>query len=190
MKKIFAVAVLAIISTMSLFAQNEQREPGLYNVDGEMYTKLTYITGSTKTSGFSLGTLLDIGKQKKSYKGATSDTQCKTQTFVMVIDQEKTAIKQTYKTFDVFVKSMSPENMILVPLEVAKKNREYKEGTKINGFKTKDNKTIGFEWERISDNAFAITTELPAGEYAFVFKMAQHGVYDFDNIFDFTIVAE
>lgn len=188
MKKFFLIA-LAMVGCLAANAQNDSREPGLYNVDGDNSTALTFCLGMGSTSNTKIMGLVDVGKSKKSFKGVTSDTPCKKAEFVLVIDPEKKAAVQTLKKYDPFIKTMTPELMILVPLEVDKKKRIYDEGKTINGFNVSGNKqSIEFEYEQISDNSWKITTELPAGEYAWAFKIAKFGGYELDKVFDFTIV--
>lgn len=188
MKKFFLVA-LALGMSLVANAQNDSREPGLYNVDGDNSTALTFCLGMGKTSNTKIMGLVDVGKSKKSFKGETSDTPCKKGEFVLVINPEKKAAVQTLKKYDPFIKTMTPELMILFPLEVEKKKRIYDEGKTINGFNVSGNKqSIEFEYEQISDNSWKITAELPAGEYGWAFKIAKFGGYELDKIFDFTIV--
>lgn len=185
MKKLFLM-VLALGMILSASAQNDSRDPGIYYIDGETSTPLTSINATTQTSGTSFG-IVDVSKQKQSYKGLTSDTPCKNAEFVVVINPEKKGATQTLKRYDPFIKSMTPENMVLVPLEIGKKDRVYDEGSTINGFKTNSRNSIAFEYEQITDNSWKITAELPAGEYAWAFKIAKLGGYNFQSVFDFTI---
>lgn len=178
---------MTLVMSLSAFAQKDRREPGLYYVDGETSTPLTFLVGSTSTGGIGIMNIVDIAKSKKNYKGNTSDTHCKKAEFVMVIDLEKKGFTQTLKKFDPFYKEMNPEDMRLILLVSEKKKRIYDEGKTLNGFKTKANKSIEFEYEKISDNSWKITADLPAGEYAWVFKPTTHASFDYNTILDFTI---
>lgn len=186
MRKLFFIA-MSLVMSLSVFAQKDSREPGLYYVDGETSTPLTVQKGMTASSGIGILDIVDIGKKKTNYKGNTSDTHCQKAEFVMVIDLEKKSAVQTLKKFDPFYKEMNPDNMKLVQLVVEKKKRVYDEGRSINGIKTKANKSIEFLYEQISDNSWRITADLPAGEYAWIFKPAALTDFNRSAIFDFTI---
>lgn len=187
MKKIMLLLAALTLGSAAM-AQNDERAPGIYNVNGEVSTPLTFQTGTHKQSNTSFAGIIDIGKEKVTYKGATSDTPFQTAEFALVIDLEKKNAVKTMKKYDVFIKSMTPANMILVPLFVDKGKRIYDKGRSFNGIKfNATRESIEFEWEQITDNSFRITTELIPGEYAFVFKYAKFGGYEFDVVYDFTI---
>lgn len=186
MKKLLTIA-LAMIMTLAANAQNDTREPGLYYVDGDNSTPLTHINAITKNTGTQLLGVIDIGHQKQSYKGLTSDTQCTKAEFVLVIDPSLKGAKMTPKKYNPFIKTMTPELMALLPLTLEKKNRAYDEGRTLNGFRMKTNNSIEFEYEQITDNSWMITAELPAGEYIWAFKVAKHGSFNLASVFDFTI---
>ena len=185
MKKLFLM-VLALGMILSASAQNDSRDPGIYYIDGETSTPLTSINATTQTSGTSFG-IVDVSKQKQSYKGLTSDTPCKNAEFVVVINPEKKGATQTLKKYDPFIKSMSPELMMLLPLKVEKKNRIFDDDRTIAGLKTKKEDLVPFEYEKLTDNSWKITATLPAGEYAWAFKIGKLGAFNLDAVFDFTM---
>lgn len=190
MKKLMLSGLVMVLFSLFAMAQDDERVPGLYAVYGEESVPLTFIQGGTSTS--SSGILgFEVSKQKKEYKGVTSDTAVPQGTqFVLVCDMSRKNIVQTLKKYDVFVSSITPNHMIIVGLDVAKKNREYDCGTKLNGFNTSKLGRVDFTWQQITDNSYLIQAELEPGEYAIVFKPAKLGDYNFDTIFDFTVTDE
>lgn len=184
--KRYILSILALCLCTLASAQNDSRMPGLYYVDGENSVVLTHITGGTQTIG-AVGSLVELGQQVKSYKGTTSDTPCKKAEFVLVIDPEKKGATQTLKKYDPFIKSMSPELMLLLPLKVDKKNRIFDDDRTIAGLKTKKEDLVPFEYEKLTDNSWKITAQLPAGEYAWAFKIGKLGAFNLDAVFDFTM---
>ena len=169
----------------SAFAQMDEREPGLYAINGEEEFLLTPV-GAVQSSSNTNILGVEIGKSKMLYKGVTSDTIANGK-FILVIDPEQKAIKQTLKEYDVFVASMTPASMIIVPLEVEKNRRVYDRGSTLNGFNTQKKDRVDFLWEQISDNSFLIEAELAPGEYAVVFKPAKLGEFNFNTVFDFSV---
>ncbi|MCQ2179709.1 MAG: hypothetical protein MJY91_06395 [Bacteroidales bacterium] len=185
MKKIFTVCIMLVAACASAFAQMDEREPGLYAINGEEEILLTPV-GAVQSSSNTNILGIEVGKSKFMYKGITSDTIASGK-FILVIDPEKKAIKQTLKMYDVFVATMTPANMIIVPLEVDKNRRVYDRGSTLNGFNTQKLDRVEFLWEQISDNSFLIEAEMAPGEYAIVFKPAKIGEFNFNTIFDFSV---
>ncbi len=185
MKRIFTICIVLAAACVSAFAQMDEHEPGLYAINGEEATLLTPQNASQSSSSNNiLG--VEIGKSKLNYKGITSDTIASGK-FLLVIDPERKNIKQTLKEYNVFVASMTPANMIIVPLTVEKNKRIYDRGTTINGINTQTKDRVEFLWEQVSDNSFMIDAELAPGEYAIVFKPAKLGEFNFNTVFDFTV---
>lgn len=169
----------------SAFAQMDEREPGLYAINGEEEFLLTPVAAAQSSSNTNvLG--IEIGKTKLLYKGITSDTIANGK-FILVIDPEQKAIKQTLKEYDVFIASMTPANMVIVPLGIEKNKRVYERGSTLNGFNTQKLDRVEFIWEQISDNSFLIEAEVAPGEYAIVFRPAKLGEFNFNTVFDFTV---
>lgn len=187
-KKAFFLCAAVLLLSVSFMAsaQSEDLEPGIYAVVDGDYSVLAHTMGITGNSGTSVFGI-DVGQSKISYKGDKSETKA-TGTFVMVINPEKKAITQTPKKYDPFIKSMTPDNMIIVPLVVEKNKRIYDKGVSLNGINTKKKAHVSFEWEQTGDNAFTITTEeLVPGEYAIAFKPAKLGEFNFSCIFGFFV---
>ena len=185
MKKLFVICIAAVAAMCAASAQEDERMPGLYAVNGEESVRLTPVMSAQNNS--STGILgVEIGKTIYKYKGETSDTKA-TGTFVLVCDMKKKVIKQTLKDYDVFIKTMTPDNIIIIPLEVDKGRRIYDEGLLLDGIRTEVKGRAEFEWERISDNSFIIRTELAPGEYAIAFRPARLGSFEFTAVFDFTV---
>lgn len=186
-KSIFAALFLALFS-MNIFAQEKELKPGLYAVNGDEYLPISNTSGKSVNSGSSFFGF-EIGKKQYEYKGTTSENPF-TGTFLMVCDPNKENVRFAWGKYEPFVKSMTPDNMLIIPLNVEKKKRVYVEGTTIMGINTTSYERDPFTWEKISDYAYLITTELQPGEYGIVFKAAELGNYEFTAIFDFTVPAE
>lgn len=185
-RNIILSAVLVLLMCIPAIAQNDPREPGLYSVIGDDSTLLTTVRGGvdTKSTGF-MG--IEIEKKRIEYKGVTSDT-VSYGTFVMVCDMNKKNIVQTMNKYDLFVKSMTPDNIIIVPLQVFKdKKRIYDEGKSVQGINTQQHERVEFSWEQISDNSYRIVCNPEPGEYAIVFREAKLGAFNFNTVFDFTV---
>ena len=179
----FLAACLAFAATS--FAQSEKLAPGIYAIVDGTATHLSYTPGTAANTGFNvIG--VEVGKTKFSYKGESSGVRA-TGKLVMVIDPEKKAIRQTPKVYDPFIRSMTPELIMIVPLEVVKNKRIYDEGTSVQGINTKKKTRAEFQWELIDENTYEITSDLQPGEYAVVFKAAKLGGYNFSCIYGFTV---
>lgn len=189
MKKSSLALSALFISTIVSFAQIDGREPGLYYVNLEESVPLTYQSGINKSSGTEmLG--FEISNKTIRFKGETSDTPVAQASFVLVCDLKKKSIVKTLKKYDVFVKNITPDNMILVKLDVGDGKRFYDTGVAINGININKKERPPFEWEQITDNSWQVTANLEPGEYGFIFKASRLSDYDFDSIFDFTVVEE
>lgn len=188
---IAAALALALLPTKS-FAQMDERQPGIYTVVGQESRPLSYVY-QLSASG-SVGIMgVNVGHDTYKYKGTTSGVIA-SDTLVLVIDPSKNKGVITPKKFDIFVKSMTPDNIMILPLTVneKKQRREYDAGTTIGianaSIKTKSLQRIQFEWEQISDNSFMIkVADLTPGEYGVIFRMSKLGQFDFNALLGFTI---
>ena len=193
MKKILhtlAVAVICLTAfSFSSNAQMDEREPGLYAiVDGESIP-LGYTSGATSVNTTNI-VGFEVGKSKCSFKGETSGTVT-SDTFVMVIDPEKKALTRTMKSYNPFIRTMTPNNILILPLSVSKGKRTYDEGKSVMGIKTEKKDRMDFEWEQISDNSFEIKVSgLVPGEYGFIFRVSKIADFDYSAIFGFTVAEQ
>lgn len=184
MRKIISTIAIAFIAT--LFANAQDRlEPGIYAVADSCYTSLSFSAGINKSSSTNIFGV-EVGDSGSSYKGETSGVNC-TGCLVMVIDPDKKVIKRTLKSYEPFIKTMTPDLIMIVPLTVEKNKRTYNAGKSVMGIKTEKKERVPFEWEQIDDVTFRINFEAAPGEYAVVFKAAKLGDYDFASIYGFTI---
>ncbi len=183
---LFTALTCALLFNSKAYAQMDERQPGLYAVVGEESIRLPFSNGTVNST--STGILgFDIGKVKCTYKGATSGVNAGN-TFVLVINPDKKAISKTLKSYDPFVKSMTPDNIRIFPLAVVKNKRIFDEGNTVAGINVSVIEKIDLEWEMISDNSFEIRIpEVPAGEYGFVFRDSKLSFFDYSAIFGFTI---
>lgn len=184
MRKFFISTAIAFLAAFCAKAQ-DRLEPGIYAVVDSCYTSLSFSPGINKSSSTNvLG--VEVGDSGSSYKGETSGVNC-TGTLVMVIDPDKKVIKRTLKSYQPFVKTMTPDLIMIVPLSVEKNKRTYNAGKSVMGIKTGIQERVAFEWVRIDDVTFQIDFEAAPGEYAVVFKAAKLGDYDFASIYGFTV---
>lgn len=178
---VFAAFAMAIAAS----AQEATLAPGIYAVAGEEFTHLAYSNGTAINSGTNL-LGFELGNHKYKYKGATSGVQA-TNKLIMVINPEKKGISKTPKKYDPFIKSMTPANIIIIPLEVVKDKRIYDEGTLVEGINTTRKARMEFEWEMVDENTFEIVGNFAPGEYAVVFKPSKLGELDFTSIYGFFV---
>lgn len=191
MKRLFALvaAATSVFFAGNSYAQTDEREPGLYAIVGEESVPLAYTNGTVHSS--STGILgVEFGKKYCTYKGASSGVVASS-TFVMVIDPEKKAITRSMKAYNPFIKTMTPNNVLVLPLSVDKDKRVFEEGKSIAGINISVKDRMDFEWEQISDNSFEIRVlNLIPGEYGFVFRPAKLGEFDYSGLLGFTIPEE
>lgn len=169
--------------------QTDEHNPGLYAVVGDDYIPLTYTNGTTASSMTNI-IGLEIGNRKYKYKEPTSGVTA-SDTFVMVIDPDKKAITQTMKAYNPFIKTMTPDNILILPLLSDKDKRIYEEGRTFYGINFNVKDRMDFEWEQITDNSFVIRVQnLIPGEYGFVFRAARLGEFNYAAIFGFTYAEQ
>lgn len=192
MNKLFATIAAALLCcTFNANAQESAEpsqldlEPGIYAIVDGQATALSYSNGTAVSSSSNiLG--FELGKSKVKYKGATSGVQA-TDKLVLVLNPEKKNITKTFKKYDPFVKTMTPKNIMVIPLTVDGDRRIYDEGTSIEGFNVEQKDRAELEWEQTGDYTYEVRFNLVPGEYAVVFKAAKLADYDFEGIFGFTI---
>lgn len=176
----------AIFFNINANAQLDERKSGIYAIVDGKSVPLTYSSGIQHNA--STGILgVELGKKKCTFRKPTSGTMA-SDTFVLVIDPEKKAVVRNITVYDPFIKSITPDDMLVLPLTVIKNKRVYEEGKTIAGINVSVKDRMEFEWEPISDNSFEIRVlNLTKGEYGFVFRPAKLGEFDYSAIFGFTI---
>lgn len=185
MKRIASIIISVLVFSFTASAQNQDLEPGIYSVIDGNATHLVYTNGTAVSSSNNiLG--LEIGGSKFKFKGETGEVEVKDK-IVIVINPDKKVIKKTTKQYDPFIKSMTPANIIIVPLEVVDGKRIYDRGRTVEGFNTSKKERVEFEWEMVDDNTFEITAEFEPGEYAVVFRPSKLGEFDFTSIYGFIV---
>ncbi|MCQ2149983.1 MAG: hypothetical protein MJY45_06520 [Bacteroidales bacterium] len=185
MKRITFVIVACLTFAAAAFAQDEKLEPGIYAVIDGNATPLSYANGIAGNTGLNV-VGVEIGKVKFSYKGETSGVRA-VDKLIMVINPESKNIRRTPKLYDPFIKTMTPEFIMIIPLEVAKNKRIYDEGTSVQGINTQKHERVEFQWELVDENTYEITADFQPGEYAIVFKPTNLGKYDFSGIYGFYV---
>ncbi len=186
-RTILTIAALFCAITFAAAQEPEvQLEPGIYSVIDGAYTPLVYCRGTENSSSQNiLG--IEIGDKKYKYKGESAEVPV-TDRIVMVINPERSAIKATLRSYDPFVKDMTPGHIIIVRLTVDKNKRYYDKGTTVSGFNVEKKGRVEFEWDMIADNTFEITADFEPGEYAVVFKPATPlGEFDFTAVYCFCV---
>lgn len=183
MKRIISSLISVLAFSFAVSAQN--LEPGIYSVVDGNATHLVYANGTAISSSNNI-IGLEIGDTKYKYKGETAEVEVKDK-IIMVINPDKKVIKKTPKLYDPFIKSMTPANMIIVPLEVVDGKRIYDSGRTVEGFNTVRKERVEFEWEMVDDNTFEITAKFEPGEYAIIFRPAKLGKFDFTSIYGFYV---
>lgn len=189
MKKIILSALASTLLCLNLSAQNESLEYGMYAICDGAPVEMHAVKGIAHHSGVSvLG--VDLGDTKYEYKGATSKIQASGE-FLMVCDSTVAVVYNAFKNFNPCGKTMTPDNIIIVPLEVVKnKNRIYDMGETINGFNTARKERVEFSWEQVEDRTYLISCDPEPGEYCIVFRLDRLGKYEYSRVFDFTIPAK
>ena len=182
-KFIIAALAASLLSVSASFAQGEKLTPGIYAIVDSTVTHLSYTSGVAENTSFNI-IGVEVGKIRFTYKGESSGVKA-TGKFVMVIDPEKKGIRKTPKIYDPFIKSMTPELIMIVPLEVVRNKRVYDEGTSVLGINTEKKTRVEFQWKLIDENTWEITADMQPGEYAVVFKPAKLGTYDYSCIYGF-----
>lgn len=185
MRRIITTILSLLTLSIVASAQNDNLEPGIYSVIDGNPSHLVYANGTAASSSSSL-LGIEIGKTKIKYKGETGEVEVKDK-IIMVINPDKKVIKKTPKLYDPFIKSMTPSNMIIVPLEVVDGKRIYDSGRTVEGFNTVRKERVEFEWEMVDDNTFEITANFEPGEYAIIFRPAKLGEFDFTSIYGFYV---
>lgn len=189
-----AAFLALLIMPFSSHAQMNGLAPGIYAVTDTVSTPLKYSCGGAyvEIAGVESVIRYEIVHEIFHYAGITSGVNA-SDTFLFVTDHSRKEIVKTMKEYDVFIRNMSPEDMVLFPLSVnsSKKRREYDASPTMRGFSGEENAAIDFEWKEISDNVYEITVHgLPAGEYAFAFRYSRFYPFDFTAIYGFTIKAD
>lgn len=184
------MAALIAGSMITLNAQQlDPREPGLYAVNGEESTLLTFTDASQSSSGISIG-IISLGKRQLEFKGATSGTEAHGK-FVLVINHEQKSATRVLKNYKPFIKTMNPDDLMIIPLTVEKKKRVLDEGLFVNGFGTKLIHGVPFSWVQIADNAFEIEVpNLIPGEYGVALKFAELDTFDIKTLYGFYVTEE
>ena len=142
--KLLSLCLLLVSGVLSAYAQNDTRSPGLYAVNGEE-------SGRVGILG-----VVEFGNSASRFKGETSDVKVSGNEFALVIDPDRKNVVRTLKKYEIFIKTMTPDNMLIVPLVVEDNWRIYDKGLNVNGFNTEFKELVDFTWERISDNSFRI----------------------------------
>ena len=185
MKHLITILASCFAFVATTFAQSERLEPGIYAIIDSTATPLTYSNGVAANSGINI-IGVEVGSTKYNYKGETSGVKA-TGKFIMVIDPEKKMIVKTPRKYNPFIRTMTPELIMIVPLEVANGKRVYDGGTSLQGINTKKHTRMEFQWELVDENTYEITADLMPGEYAVIFKAAKLGEYDFSSIYGFYV---
>lgn len=191
MKK-FILSICLLIAGIGAQAQISQG-PGLYAINGNDTIKLTVLNGNENVSeSHILG--VDIqNHDRMQYNEIISDTPTSGSDFLMVIDPNKKVAKGGVMTdYEPFIKTVKPELLMLVPLEVEndKERRIFNLQENKSALKIKAKNAIEFTWDQVSDSAWIIhTPQLVPGEYAFLVRTTKLDQFDFQQVLDFTKIG-
>ena len=173
-------------NTMEISEELQNLAPGLYIEQADGYVLMSYEKGVSITDEDLEDEIQEAFKQY-SYKGKTS-ANVATGSFILVRDPKQKSIVEKAKKYYPFVKTMTPDNIMLVPLKVKKRNRIF-EGLGRKEFVRAKKSRATFDWEQLSDNIFHLTLydDTPAGEYAFVFRLNNIAQYYFTSVHSFSL---
>lgn len=169
--------------------------PGIYYFDGagNLLELLPTVTSQTKDKG-RLGTALSYGIAKTKMVSRITGVHARTQlpsagVFYFYFNQQTASFDQNAISYYGFQQATSPNEFTLARLDEVKDVRELETGSMNNytsEFGIDEKHTRAFEIEQMAPGIFKVTpSELPTGEYCFVYAGAapyghsQQKVYDF-----------
>lgn len=189
MKRTFLIIAAAMMLCPMAFAQMDEREPGIYTINSGESVPLKFEISAQMNDSMEAGELSVLDSNTFIFSKPSAKVTSESGEFVLVINPEKKMFIQTLKKYDVFIGTMSPENMILIPLSIHKnKKRIYHHGSYdlVHGLNISWDKK-DFTWEKISDNSFRIKAELEPGEYAFAFRINKLQDFQLNAVYTFSV---
>lgn len=192
----FLILLSLALFPLTALAQIDERNPGIYAVVDGTSTPLAFqfSVGSGrpyygKYNGED-ASVLEPGIGGFRYKGVCSGVLA-TDTLVLVVDLEKESGSAAPGKFDYFVKDMTPDSMVILPLKtnVNKQRREFEDGIIIKAFcNGNESGGVPFGWSRISDNSFRINMpDLAPREYGVFFRTDNLYTFLLHYLFGFTV---
>lgn len=183
MKKV----LLTVLLVATAFVAKAQNAPGIYSVIDGKATPLKFETAYINApDDIDHDTDLFDTMSRYYYKGKTAAVASKGE-FELVVDPEKKAFLQTPRRYFVFIGNLTPDNMLLIPLELKKNRRLYDcrkaevHGLVVNWV------NVPFTWEKTGENTFRIKADLAPGEYAFAFRFTEKSKFNFQAVYTFTV---
>lgn len=207
--RLLAAAVIGCtLSVTALYAQQpvhavdaataqslEGVAPGLYcSIDGSLVAlkpelgTVLHLNPYDTSDDIGHTTSFEIAQCIFRYRG-TSSPNVSDGKFIMICNPKKKAIVSTMRNYFPFIKTMTPELMVLIPLEVRNNRRVYD----CTGISVPLNGKVrwpqaDFKWEQISEYAYRIdATGIAPGEYGFCFAFTDLCNPDFTSCFTFTV---
>lgn len=190
MKKILLTLLFAAVSAFGLKAQN----PGLYAVEGDNLVPLQHEHAAVKYRNFlvdeddvNLDIEIELVNKNFVFRKKESATKVSGKEFLLVCDPDKKAMTIILKKYFAFPCHQTPANMLLVALTPSKRTRIYSTSNAVvDGFDVTF-ESIPFEWEEVAPYQYRIITDLPAGEYGFIFRFEERTAYKIDHQFTFSV---
>lgn len=179
---LLALSLSSILFPFRSYAQLDEREPGLYTIVNGESRKLSYSTTSQTPSSFSVH-FFGIDKDYRAYRfrGGTSGVEA-SDTFILVVDPEKGSGVISGSRFEAFLRNMTPDDLIILPLLSFENCRDLRTNpVRAVGPINYSSPMFGmdYEWKQISDNSFEIRVlGLLPGEYGIATRMSSISKYD------------
>lgn len=190
--KRFLIALFVLSASLTLSWGQERPAPGIYAIIGEEPFKME------RQKGLGMSNSVDdesfIFEKQFIYKGASSSLEA-TGEFLLVCDPDVRNYLVTPFKYNIFTNNLSPKDLLIVPLEVKRNKRVYDcrklhtTGKALDLLGDVEWLCMDFTCEELEPFIWSIKAkDLPAGEYALVFRyMPQYWEFDFNNIFGFTV---
>lgn len=171
--------------------------PGIHYFDGtgNLVELLPTVTSQSKDKG-RIGTALSYGIAKTKLVSRITGVHARTQlpsvgVFYFYFNQQTTSFDQNAISYYGFQQATSPNEFTLARLDQVKDVRELETGSMNNytsEFGIDEKHTRAFEIEQVAPGIFKVTpSELPTGEYCFVYSGAAPYGHSQQKVFDFGI---
>ena len=161
--------------------------PGLYTWSGGEWVLLPFETAWANEDFNGMPTDFELANTWFYVNGPSAQTKSEGK-WLLVCDLQKKAFKQTPKKYDVFVRHVTPDNILIIRYEEQKRKRRYCcLFHSIDPFKGADWVSEPFHWKRLTANSFLIEADLTPGQYGAVFRYNDKTSFNFKTAFTFYI---
>ena len=178
------VTVFALAAVCDAAQKKDGPKPGIYSV------KDTQLTAMVKQKSTEVCSELDwdlFVTQKFQYRGSKAKMTAEGD-FLLVCNPSKKKPLVTLRKFAVFTKKLTPDDMMIVPLDVRWNKRVY-DCSKLHSHRGKVQwNQVDFTWEKVDECTYRIKSYLEPGEYAIVFRYnLPSWNFDFSHAFPFRV---